>query len=1146
MANRFIYSLLLLACAASALTGCTADPELDPQPSLGGDGSDSWVTIDFCDDSFDEVNITTRATLDNVAESRVSNLFVFIFGPKEKDENGNEDAQRVYGRFFDYKTRKDSQLEVNDSKDECWWVEGNATDEEPHGKVRILAPAIAGGTLYLLANVNADMVNISPDKLRFVQTLSELKRMTATLNQEIAERNGYFPMTGLAGNAEGNIAIGSGKITCNGSTDFEVPLTRLDAKIVVKVRVAKGYRGSKTSTTTATGGESGSGGTGSTTTTTVTTTHEIDSFVPLSWQVVNLPRTAFVLPQDADAETKTFSTRDSKFETREPDKVSYTYEENVNGVTQYVTKEDVPTEAHGFSFYMLENRNAPKKTIDPNAEILNEGKGYHARETRLKDENGAYIQGAGGEDDIWKYAPEEATYLVIKGEVIMALDISNEGKDQQLSADVEYYIHLGDFDGESKDVNGDGKIDAYEKGGIDNYSVLRNTSYTYTITIYGVDNIQVEVEKKVEENESGATGHVYVAKESIFTFDSHYGCTVVSFDEAHITDIDNLTWYVKTPFGREGTPHIVSGIEVPAGLDYQWVHFMINRHDDQGYSKMHENYNPEKVMNILEFSKYIKDQKIKFQKDKEDGHIDNDSEFRPEYDVDWATKFPDQTALHNRYRIYITIFVDEFYYTANPLTGDVRTDLWKDFVNKPNRMMHILCDADMSADEASRTTGSVVTIRQRSIQTVFNFEKPELQTAWGCETIDETRNGLWYFSRKESYNSNGDWVAPSSGVPDAAGNNSADNGLYNTVRIWGLIEGGKYTPKLWSDYVDYERTNALYDADDKETLRYSCLTRNRDENGNGIIDANEIKWYMASINQLGSLYIGDQGLHADAILYPYYKQEITSPEMDETNTYPWRVHIVSSSAYGGGSYPEILWAEEGMSTGSYHQTWHKSACLSVRCVRNLGMDVSSEEEARTRLEEPDAGKYMPEKVIQVSGPGVSGNTETVTANSVYKFDLTNLNPQSIRYYTSQELEPNNEFSVEARTYWAFETGILTDEKYTYPALRDLIKDGRSPCPDGYRIPNVREAALMSLFCPNWGWQVELDEKGELVHSPGRVSTWYSHGLLGTDQDKGTTDIDKYPNNESVRSNSWYFTGDRTYLDTKDNSGRVRCVKDIRQ
>ncbi len=81
------------------------------------------------------------------------------------------------------------------------------------------------------------------------------------------------------------------------------------------------------------------------------------------------------------------------------------------------------------------------------------------------------------------------------------------------------------------------------------------------------------------------------------------------------------------------------------------------------------------------------------------------------------------------------------------------------------------------------------------------------------------------------------------------------------------LPGKQLCPEVVERLCYDRRPYFLYD-DRKETLRYSCLTRNRDENGNGIIDAKEIKWYVASINQLASLYIGDQGLHSDAVLYP--------------------------------------------------------------------------------------------------------------------------------------------------------------------------------------------------------------------------------------------------------------------------------------
>ncbi len=1059
--KRFLYLLWWSCCAAAALAACTADPTQDVLPS-DAEGS-TWVTLDFGDQSFDEINISTRGTLDASAEGRVSNLFVFLF-----DHAG----KRVYGRFFDHSNRMDTAIDLQESKVDSWLVTGNADDAKTTGKVRIYAPIIPAdkpGTLYVLSNINADMVNISPDKLRFIQTLDSLKTLTATLNQEITERNGYFPMTGSAA----GIQIAPDHIYANGTESFSVPLTRIDAKVQVVVRAAAGYEGSST--------KDG-----------ITTIHKIKEFVPLSWQVVNLPRASYVLPQSVDAESHSFNTHEHKFETRKETTFTYTYKD-ADGQTVSKTAE---SDEHGFSFYMLENRHEAKQSTGGN---------YHLRDTRIKDSDGKYDTTHG----LWAYAPEEATYLVIKGEVVMDLDLSSEGKAQQLSADVVYYVHLGDFASDR-----------------DDYNIKRNTSYTYTITILGVDKIQLEVETKTQEDESGATGHVYVAKESIFTFDAHYGRAVFAFDEAHLTDVDHLSWYVSTPFGREGKPNVIGGIEVPSGLDYKWVHFIVNEHDDTKYNTHHEKFNPAKAMNILDFSKYIKEQKRRFDESKKNG-THNDSDFRPEFDSDWAAKFPGQEELHMRNRIYVTIFVDEFYYAADPVTGDVRDDLWKEFVNQPNRVMHILCDVDKSHDEASRATGSVVTIRQRSIQTIFNTSKPELKTAWGCETIDETRDALWFYSRKEKYNSSGKWDSsdvPSDDMPRNLGNTSFGNGLYNTAKIWGLTTDDSFiSEKLWSDYIDFDQRFALCDADNKETLRYSCMTRNRDENGNGKIDAAEVKWYLASINQLASLYVGEEGLNPDAVLYPYYKQKITEAAMVD-NLYPWRLHIVSSTAYrgeGADGYPEILWAEEGMSLGPYNETYGKSATLSVRCVRNLGMDPTTEKEAQDLLLNADR---MPEKAIQSFGPGLNDNTETVSTNSIYRFDMTNMNPLSVRYYSSQELEPNDEESIEARVYWRFETGPVTAEGYTYDALSNLLKEGKSPCPDGYRVPNVREGALMSLRCPE-AWQDR--------NTMGRVSTYYSHGENGSKMDI------------MDHCKSWLFYAGKTRLD-QDGAYIVRCVKDTRR
>lgn len=43
----------------------------------------------------------------------------------------------------------------------------------------------------------------------------------------------------------------------------------------------------------------------------------------------------------------------------------------------------------------------------------------------------------------------------------------------------------------------------------------------------------------------------------------------------------------------------------------------------------------------------------------------------------------------------------------------------------------------------------------------------------------------------------------------------------------------------------------------KKSLRYFCMARNRDNNGDGKIDRSELRWYTASIKQLVGLYVGN-------------------------------------------------------------------------------------------------------------------------------------------------------------------------------------------------------------------------------------------------------------------------------------------------
>lgn len=1041
--KRLIYCFCLCGLL---LSGCIKDPDLrQVQPGEG----DVWVNLDFGHTDFDEVTVTTRATLGQIAESRVSNLYVFFF-----DQNG----ARVAGHYFDSSNRLDAYNDVVSADENCWMVDNRMADGEPatSGTIRMKVPQLAGGGICIVANLDTDIFSISSEMFGFIQTRDELMEMVGTLNHDTTDRTGRFPMTGEVS----GISVTRNGITSSTGDTVSVPLKRLDAKVEVRVRAAVG---NETTVTTSDG----------------VTTQRIKSFTPESWQVVNLPRGSYLFERSVaadgshDAATGLFDSYDVSFESQTPKTFTY-----VNSQNQSVEVQNVPE--HGFSFYMYENRPAAKRSVNDD---------YHLRDRRIKDASGRYDTTNG----LWEYAPETGTYLIVKGQVAMDVDVGATAPAQTLNADVVYYIHLGDITAD-----------------MDDYRVNRNTHYIYTVTIKGVENIQIEVSTNVE-NESGATGHVYIARESVYTFDAHYGQRVFVFDQENITPED-VTWYVKTPFGREGMPERVNGVEIPNGLDYEWVWFRVNEVDPATgqYSPRNRAYHPDEVMNVLEFCQYIREQKTRYDRGQT-------NDFLEEVDPELRQQYPDRPEIYRRHRIYVTIFVDEFYYDRDPITGEVRPTLWKEFVNQDNRMMHILCDTQFSADGDSSATGSVVTIRQRSIQAVYDIARADLNTAWGCEVIDESEGHLWFYNRNETFG-----TAP---YRTDYGNDSRSNGLYNTARLWELVDSrGNYVQKRWDDYLDYDRENDdnlifLKDDDELATARYTCMMRNRDNNGNGEIDPSEVRWYIASIQQLTALYIGDGGIDEDAKLYDRYNNYGVN-ETDANGAVMWRSHVISSTRWGKdgnySTYPTMLWVEEGLSTSAYQQYTTKPGRYAVRCVRNLGMDPATEQEAIANLN--DADKMPDHSVI------FETVSETNDVNSVYRFDLRRVNERSLRSIdVTTELDPSDEYAVNARTYSAFETGPRVTYSGDYPTLKTMLENDGTPCPSGYRVPNIREASLMSNYITS---EVNANWWSGLYTF---VGSYYSFGTYGRN-------FEFEP--------SWYCRDGHVTISRPNEATVIRCVRDI--
>ena len=1002
---RFIQNIFMFIGFSFLLSSCVS--EIFEAPEITGE--EVWCNIDFSHNDFDKVQINTKATLDIMQESRVLNMFVFLF---------TQDGKRIYSRYFDKNNKSDDYHAVLEADVNCWY---GYTQENGYtgGTIRMKAPKANNAILYLVANLDEDMMNISSDLLNTVTTISDIEALNVDLMQTTTSRNGYFPMAGrLDGVNVNNTDISAGMAI----------LERLDSKVTVNIKLADNPT--------------------------------LKAFVPELCIIRNLPSGSRVAnaASTSDYEEAGYFDAEMVFE-------------------EQTTSEDGDVKGSSCSFYMLENRESKNRKNTVNS--------YHQRDKRIKNADGSYNTDNG----LWHNAPENATYLEIVGEIHMEINTEETGM-QELIGDVVYYVHLGNF---GSDVN--------------NYDVLRNTHYTYNITIKGVEEIKVEVEQDIE-NQSGATGHVYSAIESNFTFDAHYGQRVFAM-RAEGVDIDAMTFYVKTPFGREGTPELIGGGYNISDLDYKWVKFLVNEVEPgtQRYSDNNRIYpgdesqmliaqgKSERLMNVVELLDYVKKEKVKYDEFKENGYTGtNTSAFLKN--------------AKGEYVINITAFINEYHYDAHPTENSEIT--WKDFVNQPNRLMHILCDTKSSKDGASSVTESIVTFRQRAIQTPYNINKPEVTSAFGSEVVDETREmNLTFYENDDSYRGMN------------LGNNSNDNGTYNTACLWNLFTNGSFKTgnkrEQWSTYLNYETPNAEGDAynhfmrDGKLCMRYAVLARNRDNNGNGYIDPEEVRWYIAPLQQLYTLYVGDLGILSEAQLYPSSLASLPNEQVN--GVWQWRNHIVcsnqttitNSSQYIDKYWPDMLWAEEGVSVSGYGQEWSKQSKKSIRCVRNLGLPAPTESSIS------DKTANIPEFIIKSQDAG----------NGVYRFDLSNINDKSVRYYTTHELIPNNENGESSRTYYGFETySEFTPYSSSYATLKSDLELGNSPCPTGYRVPNVREAAIMSLYCPSSWWG-----SNEIY-----CCSYYSHGLYGGPL--------YYDNNTAT----WTFMN--KYITISGGVNSLRCVKDI--
>lgn len=426
-----------------------------------------------------------------------------------------------------------------------------------------------------------------------------------------------------------------------------------------------------------------------------------------------------------------------------------------------------------------------------------------------------------------------------------------------------------------------------------NFNTWRNKKYTYNITINDVEDIVTEVEIE-DETRPGIEGDVIDAEDEIRVLDAHYNSFNIAFTAAQV---EKMSILVHSPFDQ--VEFVANGSQVtqaPTELrDYKWIKFKRTPNNDK---TLLANYAI-----------------------KNGGELDSNNE---RLDIFTLRKDVKDRAMAEaggdvNKVFYYTVFVDEYYYTTPPSAtaswGQNSTEYWKYFVNQADRYIMLIYTPQESADKESSHAKSRYFIKQKSIQTYYSTQNAESKTALGMEHTNES------YKAEQSYN----LIKPI----------DKENGFKNCNEYLDFERLAERVNPNWSNYAStqtigndsYYKTNDsknTFEMQPGKKLAVLCLSRNRDKNGDGVINQNEMEWYVPTYKQLSGMYLG-----ATSLPSPMFTPPSSGAVLYDDPNY----HFMTSDN-------DKLWGQEGCSnSGSGSEA--AGEANEMRCVRNLGITAEN-------------------------------------------------------------------------------------------------------------------------------------------------------------------------------------------------------------
>lgn len=738
---------------------------------------------------------------------------------------------------------------------------------------------------------------------------------------------------------------------------------------------------------------------------------------------------------------------------------------------------------YSFDFWMMENKRTGRADCTT----------YQKREREYKNADGT---NSGIYESLCSSPTPElnnfATYVEIHGTLTYkkGTDVENpseipEGEgpgtlpDKVASRTVEatYIVHLGYAVG-----NNEGE----KARDFNNY---RNSIYTYNVTVRSANSIIVEAFREGDEPQPGAEGVVTDVTDNLFECDAHSEVFNIYLTTEEIA---NFSFTMRSYY------------------DNQEHEIYMRKKDENGNQ---ENNIPAHGDDEFKFYDWIElvptglqeDTETNRNKLKEFPDLTKNANWQTDDAKDRGFYYLGELSRSGLTGQYFTVYVNEHAYVpryGDANWGNEEKNNWHAYVNTTRpRQAWFNVSQETSKDGQNVYYRSKYALSQRSIQTYYNMGNNTVATALGLEHVNE------------SFGMNIRWTK------DIIKNLDPDNGRYNVWLGVNGTDGGTKADK-WENIVDFTAQQTVNEIDNVDQMNaaagifsrtynpwnvpmqktisgteltgtggtyngkaseydpqvsgnniqyiealQACMNRNRDENGNGVIDAAELKWYLPASGKYARMILG--------------RRTLTTPIMNyQQKSLPYECTYGQNTMYHFiASDNVIVWVDEGMSSSAFYGGGapYSRAPWQIRCIRNLGTNltsVSKGEKVKPAYNDEVWNKTTRGGVVKVNayyGSALREPTKTYLpmhkSNSSYNalgrygFEIAEIDNGNTKEFSDKTLEAS---AIDYKK--SYEDYVKAVENYYQnnasgkftPPCYTLNQGSRK----GWRIPNQSEIIIM--------------------------------------------------------------------------------------